>query len=157
MKKSLLVLVIGAMLVIAGCASIMHGSLQTINVTSDPVGATVKVDGVEVGTTPVVKDLARKSEHVIVISMEGYEDYEIKIEKAVDGAFWGNLLFGGLIGMIIDASSGAMYRLTPEQVYAELENKGVAGLYKEGRLYVAVTMNPKPEWEKIGTMKRKMF
>lgn len=41
----------------------------------------------------------------------------------MDGWLLGNLLIGGLIGIIIDASNGSMYKLTPDQVIAQSRRK----------------------------------
>lgn len=38
----------------------------------------------------------------------------------MDGWLFGNLLFGGLICVIVDAATGAMYKLTPNQMAAQL-------------------------------------
>ena len=38
----------------------------------------------------------------------------------------GNLVLGGIIGAAVDAGSGAMYDLTPNRVYIELEKIDLA-------------------------------
>lgn len=151
MRKWIVVLTI-AVLALTGCATIMHGSRQNINFFSTPEGATVKIDGVNVGLTPVAKELSRKSEHKVEILLEGYEPFEMMIEQRVSGWLFGNILFGGIPGLIIDLATGGLFNLTPEQVKAELSEAQLAHLYKENTLYVAVTLNPDPEWEKIGQL-----
>lgn len=87
--------------------------------------------------------------------MAGYQPYEIKIKRELDGWFFGNLIFGGLIGIIIDASNGAMYKLSPDQIIASM-GKVSAMNVKDGdnRLYIGVTLQPDPAWERIGTMSK---
>jgi hypothetical protein len=41
-------------LVLTACATIMHGSTQPLGVSSSPTNATVTVDKMNVGNTPVV-------------------------------------------------------------------------------------------------------
>ena len=73
----------------------------------------------------------------------------------MDGWFLGNLLFGGIIGIIIDATNGSMYKLTPNQVNAQMKSNSTAmSTVDDDRIYVAVTMDINPNWEKIGTLKR---
>lgn len=51
---------------------------------------------------------------------EGFADKQSTIESTVDGWYWVNILFGGLIGMlIVDPATGAMYKL-PENASATL-------------------------------------
>ena len=151
MKKTVF-FVIAVAMILAGCATIMHGSRQNINFLSTPEGATVKIDGVNVGITPVAKELSRKSEHTVEIILDGYEPFEMMIEQRVSGWLFGNIIFGGIPGLIIDLATGGLFNLTPEQVKAELSEARLAHLYKENTLYVAVTLNPDPSWEKVGQL-----
>ncbi|MDA0792277.1 MAG: PEGA domain-containing protein [Bacteroidetes bacterium] len=47
-------------LIISGCASIIHGPTQMVNFMSQPVGATIIIDGKEYGKTPRSIELRRK-------------------------------------------------------------------------------------------------
>jgi len=152
MKLKTFVVFVIVSVMVSGCATIMHGNLQEINFLSSPEGAMVKVDGVDVGKTPIAKELSRKSTHVVHIVMPGYETYEMKIEKKVSGWLFGNIIFGGIVGLIVDAATGSLYNLTPEQVAAEFEKADVAQLYKDDSLYVAVTLHPDSSWKKIGEL-----
>ncbi len=51
---------------------------------------------------------------------EGYPDRQVELDSSVDGWYWANILFGGVIGMlIVDPLTGAMYKL-PDEVSADL-------------------------------------
>jgi hypothetical protein len=54
--------------------------------------------------------------------LPGYAPYEMAFTKSVSGWVWGKVLFGGLIGLGVDAISGGLYYLTPEQVMGEMRN-----------------------------------
>ena len=138
---------------ISGCATIMHGTKQKVGISSTPSGASVNVDGVSYGKTPVAANLDRNDDHIVVIKMDGYEPYETMLTKKVSGWVWGNILIGGLIGLAVDALSGGLYKLTPEQVEATLAKKGMSHLYKEDTLYVTVVLKPESTWQKIGSLK----
>src|SRR5688572_8263570 len=53
----------GAILALAGCASIVHGSRQQVSISSTPSNARVTVNGQPQGATPVVVRLKRKDLH----------------------------------------------------------------------------------------------
>jgi hypothetical protein len=55
------------------------------------------------------------------VSKDGYESVDIAVAGTVNGWYIGNILFGGLIGMlIVDPLTGAMYTLEPNEVTSEL-------------------------------------
>lgn len=117
---------------IGGCATIVAKSSQTITVTSVPPAAVVTIanaGGIAVhsGTTPVTVTLKKgrgyfKPEHYTVrISKEGFLPQELHIDGAVNGWYFGNILFGGIIGMLaVDPNTGAMFTLQPKAVDATL-------------------------------------
>ena len=112
-------LAIVLVLALAGCATIIHGSTQDIRVSSQPSGAVVRVNGMAT-TTPGVLKLERKGLHTLVFEKSGYRSVEVRLNKTVDGWLFGNILFGGIIGLVIDFVSGSAYKLTPTEVNAVL-------------------------------------
>ena len=135
-----------------GCASIMHGTTQKIGISSSPTGAKVTVNNMLLGNTPVFADLKRGQEHIVAIEMEGYEKSQLTLTKSVSGWVWGNIVFGGLIGLAVDAISGGLYNLSPEQLNAELRKNGAnVSSTKNGIIIVAV-LQPDPAWQKIGNL-----
>lgn len=138
---------------VIGCGTIIHGGSQDVSVTSDPSGATVEIDGTEVGDTPITKSLDRGSQHTIELSMEGFEDEQVIVEKNVSGWVAGNILFGGLIGLAVDAATGGMYKLSPTQVRQTLdETTAMKDGDLEDSVFIAVVMEPHPDWKKIGQL-----
>jgi hypothetical protein len=135
-----------------GCATVMNGTTQKIGIASSPSGATVKINDEELGETPLFADLKRNKEHIVTIEMAGYETKDLVINKKVSGWVWGNIVLGGLIGLAIDAVSGGIYQLTPEQLDAEL-NTSVAKNSNQQGLYIVATLEAKDEWTKIGNLK----
>jgi hypothetical protein len=154
MKKTFLIAGITITLLLSSCASIVSGSKQNINFNSTPSGATVWVDDVNLGVTPVIAQLERiKINQKVKIELQGYKPYELILNRKTNGWIWGNILFGGIIGIIIDASSGAMYRLTPDQIEAQLAN-GVV-MNRKNDTYIGVVMTADANWEKIGNLEVK--
>lgn len=134
------------------CATIMHQTKQDVGIASTPTGASVAIDNKPYGKTPLVAELKRKENHFVKVELPGYETFELAITHKVSGWIWGNIAFGGLIGLAIDAISGGMYKLTPDQVVAQLQKQGSAALLREDALYIAVVLEPESNWEKIGQL-----
>ena len=117
---------------LGGCATIVAKSTQTIIVGTVPEGAAVTITNasgtaVHSGNTPMSVTLKKgrgyfKPEHYVVsITKEGFQPQQLKIDGAINGWYFGNIIFGGLIGMLaVDPSTGAMYTLAPKDVQAAL-------------------------------------
>jgi len=115
----------------------------------------VSVDGQITGKTPIVSNLTRKDNHIIHLELAGYKPYDTTVTRSVSGWVWGNIVFGGLIGLAVDAINGGLYKLTPEQVSGTLISSGAAGIApsRDG-LYVTVVLSPQPGWQKVGQLER---
>lgn len=87
----------------------MAGGPDRIPVSTNPPGATVFVDNIPAGQTPVMVTLDRQhSSGVIRIELPGFEPVTIVRAKSINGWFWVNLCTGGLIGFAIDFFTGNM-------------------------------------------------
>lgn len=111
-----------AVLGFSGCATIMDGDKQTISIISEPSGATAQVDSHKI-TTPGQITLKRGKSYTVTFSKEGYETTTSKIRCTIAPWFWGNLLLGGIPGMIVDGVTGAYGQLSPETVHVKLRRK----------------------------------
>lgn len=146
-----------------GCATIIHGTTQTVDFRSDPSGANITIDGKEFGQTPKSIPLYRKgrlkgessmkTSYAVQISMEGYEPYEVEVKRTLDGWLFGNIIFGGIIGIIIDSSNGSMYRLKPDEIFSQMGDELVHNPREHGRIFIAASLNLDPSWEKISKLK----
>jgi hypothetical protein len=108
----------------AGCASIFSGSQQNIFIASSPPMATILVNGAPMGNTPATVRLARSGHYTVTINLPGYQPYQMTLQREVNGWFFANLILGGLVGMIIDAATGAMWTLSPTTVSTGLAPSG---------------------------------
>ena len=136
------------------CATIVHGVNQPVNFNSQPGGATVIIDGNKLDQTPCLLELERKISHLVEISLDGYETKTIEIKKELSGWVAGNILLGGLIGLAVDAITGAMYKLEPDLVSVQLE-KNSASADNSDLFYIMVVMEPQPGWQKIAQPEQK--
>jgi hypothetical protein len=133
----------------SGCATIVHGGPRSIPIASNPPGATVSIydrDGKEVSkqTTPFTASLRTKYKYFagqnykLVFEMAGYRKQEVELRSTMSGWFWGNLAFGGVIGMfIVDPNTGAMYNLAPNKIEQTLAPETAADV-RDGKGFVVI-------------------
>lgn len=139
-------------LVLQGCATIVNGPKQDIGISSTPSSASVWVDGTSIGYTPLIVGLTRESSHTVRIELDGYEPFQVGLSKKVSGWVAGNLAVGGIAGFVVDAVTGSMYCLYPDQIHAILVKQGQNMTLEEGQLYCAKVMHPEPDWQKVGDL-----
>ncbi|RZF55633.1 hypothetical protein EXE30_02165 [Acinetobacter halotolerans] len=126
MKKLSIVFGVAA-LSLSGCASIMSGGSQTMTFASTPELSDITIFNkagkkVHVGQAPVTVKLKRSAgffvpeRYSVVFEKEGYEKKTIDVSSHVNGWYVGNILLGGLIGLlIVDPATGAMYSLSTKE------------------------------------------
>jgi hypothetical protein len=102
-----------------------------VSVSSYPESAKFSItneSGVKIhtGATPAVVNLKSSSGYFngetykVNFTKEGYQETISTIDSEINGWYFGNLLFGGFIGLlIVDPASGAMFKL-PESTNVEL-------------------------------------
>ncbi|CAM3829898.1 hypothetical protein [Parendozoicomonas haliclonae] len=125
LKKTLAACAVAASMTLTGCASIISDSQYPVSLQSTPDGASFTVtnkSGVTVhsGITPSTVTLNsgagffQGETYQVTFKKEGHAPSIITIDTSLDGWYIGNLLIGGLIGMlIVDPATGAMWKLPP--------------------------------------------
>jgi hypothetical protein len=108
---------------LASCGTIVNGTMQSVYVQSDPAGAEVWVNGVQRGQTPCELQLERKNEYELEFKKKGYAPTSAHVRKEPSGWVCGNLLFGGIVGILVDAISGGVWNLAPEHVNVHMEKR----------------------------------
>jgi hypothetical protein len=144
----------GAAIGVAGCCTIIHGSSQEIAISSVPTNAQVTVDHQPAGQTPVTTRLSRKDGHTVQITLTGYEPFEMNLTRHTSGWVWGNIVFGGLIGLAVDAMTGALYELKPDQVMGQLAQTHSSARIQGNTVYVFLVATPDTGWTRIGLLER---
>ena len=111
-----------------GCASVTRGTTENISISSTPAGATAEITGLEIPTscvTPCVVQAKRNADITVTVNKEGYEPQIIPLTKEIPGSgaagFAGNVLLGGLVGMGVDAATGAAQDHEPNPVIVTLQ------------------------------------
>ncbi|WP_339949170.1 hypothetical protein [uncultured Albimonas sp.] len=113
------VIVIAGLASTAACATITQGSDDTVTVTTQPPGAvceikqgaaTVAFINPTPGSMMVPKS---KNDLSVVCRKEGFEPAAGTLSSEFQAMTFGNILFGGVIGVAVDAASGAMNDYPP--------------------------------------------
>ena len=126
MKRKSTVLLLFLLFLTSSCASIVSKSSYPISINSSPSEASIVITdkkGLEVyrGNTPATMKLKSgsgffsKAQYQVKFEKKGYDTKIVPVNFKLDGWYFGNILFGGVIGMlIIDPATGAMYKLDTE-------------------------------------------
>ena len=142
----------------SGCASIVSKNQYPINISSSPSDVDIVVTnrkGQEIfrGITPVTLNLKssagffQKAEYLVGFEKAGYDRSVVPIHFKLDGWYFGNIVFGGFIGLlIVDPATGAMYKLDTEFVNETLQQSVGAAPTEELKIY-SVDEIPR-EWTK---------
>lgn len=109
---------------LAGCATVTRGTTNQVQIVSEPSGASVRTSMGHQCVTPCTISVSRKDEFVVSYSMPGYEDAQVQVKTGIAGSgaagFAGNLVLGGVVGMGVDAATGATLEHVPNPVSVTL-------------------------------------
>ncbi|MDR0962325.1 MAG: hypothetical protein LBM62_07200 [Mediterranea sp.] len=129
------VLLFASIILFSSCASIVSHASYPLSLNSDPQGAKVTIinkSGYEVfsGTTPSVIKLDAsdgffsKERYILTFTHPDYDSKVVQVSAKIDGWYFGNILLGGLIGMlIVDPATGAMWKLDTTNINVTLNPK----------------------------------
>jgi hypothetical protein len=111
---------------LGACATVTRGSTDAWEITSDPSGAKVETsNGYQCPATPCAIKMSRKSEFTATITKPGYKPATVTVTHTTSGAgaagVAGNVLVGGIIGIGVDAVTGASQDLVPNPAHVILE------------------------------------
>ena len=136
-----------------GCATIVSHTKWPVAIDSKPEGVHVSIrnkSGFEIfsGHTPTAARLKSgrgffgKETYTVTLTHRGVEKRKITIKCMVNGWYFGNILFGGLIGLlIVDPATGAMYRLESKDIYEDFTGD------KTGQLKILDVNSVPVEWK----------
>jgi hypothetical protein len=119
MSKILTIIMLLVFSMLSGCASITGSTSQSISVqTKEPTGAEILGANCELTNskgkwfviTPGTVGVSRSNDNMqLLCRKDGYEPGRNGIVSDTKGMMFGNIIFGGGIGAIVDHTSGAAY------------------------------------------------
>jgi len=136
MKKYLLATL--ACSITLSCATVISGTTQAITIDSDIKGATVNIEGQNVGVTPYSGKIKRQRDAVVMVSKDGYATQTVVLTSAFNpvavlSIFW-DLSTTDLI-------SGACWEYAPSSYYVSLRSDGTSSAeFKESASKMAFAM-----------------
>lgn len=112
-----------------GCATIVKGGRAELVVNSPTPDAEVSIkafSGPEVyaGPAPAKVKVSKSDQYTVIVSAPGYKTQRQVVSKSVSGWMFGNLiwvipiLWG--VGIAVDAMSGALWSLDPDEMTIRL-------------------------------------
>lgn len=129
-----------ALFLMTGCATIFTGTKDRIAFTSTPLGATIYKDGVEICTTPCNYRFKRSvNDTDLEIKLDGYQTRMITLDKEFN--LVSILNFGNLFGWGIDVLSGAVVKYDRKAYDLKLNKETSASLVQPTRIDIDTKSN----------------
>ena len=120
MKNALLVtslMAVGASILFTGCATIISGDTQNINLQSKKE-QTVSIDG-KMYTSPSIISVERTNKDAILKVKDCNK--QILLKKEVNPVFFVNILSGGALGSTTDYASDSMWQYDQSNINVDCE------------------------------------
>jgi hypothetical protein len=122
--RAIQIMILGCMAMLStGCASIVSKGKYPVSIITEPAAAKIEIKdqhGVVrfAGTSPATAILDAgngyftRARYTVTASKDGYNPATMPLQNSIDGWYWGNILVGGLVGLLlVDPITGAMFEL----------------------------------------------
>jgi hypothetical protein len=123
-SKMMMIVVAVAATMLGGCATAIRGNTNQVTFASEPSGATVTTSLGQTCVAPCTIAIERNKEFEATFRRDGFEPSVVSVRTVVSReggtSFAGNILAGGLIGMGVDAATGAALDHSPNPVIGRL-------------------------------------
>ncbi|NOU11017.1 MAG: PEGA domain-containing protein [Nitrospira sp.] len=122
-QYSRVLMILLSTIALAGC-SFFGGSSQNFTVSSSPTGATVRINGQQIGVTPLQYQVSRRGELLVEVEKPGYKSQFRQTSKKLSGlgiadVVGGSVILLPLIGLVSPGAweqdpSGMGFSLDPD-------------------------------------------
>jgi hypothetical protein len=107
-----------------GCATVIRGTTDQVGFNSTPSGAEVHTSNGLGCVTPCTLTIKKNEEFIATFEKQGFVPQQISVTRQVVSAgvaaTAGNIVLGGVMGLGVDAATGAGFEHTPNPVNAVL-------------------------------------
>ena len=104
---------------LTGCATVVHGTTQKIPIASSPPGATVLIDDVPVGVTPMVATVSRTRPHVVSFVVDGITKDRVSLDRQMSPWVFADVFLLYVAPVVLDVKNGAAYNFPSDTVRAQ--------------------------------------
>lgn len=161
MKRTLGAMTLAGSIGMSGCASIVSDSSYPVTLTTTPAGVSYTVTNTKKGydmmsgetpatvSLPASNGFFSKAHYAVTFEKPGYDPVSVPLKAGMDGWYAGNILIGGLLGLlIIDPATGSMWKLD-ESVQVALKQQPVNNVEP-----VVEGVEEQPSLGEVGVTKR---
>lgn len=122
------VLIIALACLCGGCATVIRGTTDEVAFKSSPSGAEVHTSNGLACVTPCTLQIKKNEEFVATFRKAGYAAKDVPVARQIVAggvvATAGNVIVGGLVGVGVDAVTGAGFDHVPNPVVVTLRPVG---------------------------------
>ncbi|KPH82133.1 translation initiation factor 2 [Bosea vaviloviae] len=120
-----ILMTIAVALSVSACGTVTRGSNEDVTFNSEPPGAKVLTStGLVCNATPCTFPISRKQEFIATFELPGHHSQQVAVKTEVSGGgaagMAGNILVGGVVGIVVDASTGATLDHSPNPVFVTM-------------------------------------
>ena len=108
-----------------GCGTLMGDRRAAVNLTSNPPGAEVYVDGVRMGVTPLDVRVTTRGSHAIELRHAGHTA-RCTLSAGVSGMWIAFDILFGLVPLAVDAATGGWHNLDYDGCHARFPSQVAA-------------------------------
>ena len=122
------VLIIALACLCGGCATVVRGTTDEVAFKSSPSGAEVHTSNGLACVTPCTLQIKKNEEFVATFKKAGYAAKDVPVARQIVAggvaATAGNVILGGVVGLGVDAVTGAGFDHVPNPVVVVLRPAG---------------------------------
>lgn len=123
--RGLAVLSLTCLMLMQSCAAVFQGSKTNLTVSTTTPGSVIKHKGEIVGKDgKATVKVNRNTDQQFEVSAPGFETKTVNFTKSVQGGFVvADIFLAGLVGVIVDAATGAWHKFDGDKVPATVVQK----------------------------------
>ena len=115
MKKTLTLSIVFSAMALSGCSTIVTGGEDLVTIDTLSNDSEVRVDGEIRGKGKVTTGLDKSNTHTLSAHKENCKSASVQTEQTIEPWFFGNLIIGGIVGMIVDAATGNANKVSDDE------------------------------------------
>jgi len=124
MNRKMLIIAISVLPLLSGCSTLFGNNNRLVQVTSQPSGAQVYLNGQPMGTTPATVQVPSPNNNYVRVEKTGYQSNIQMVDSSFQPVGVLNILFWP--GFIVDAVTGDMMKVSNPDMHFNLQPVSVS-------------------------------